>query len=83
MATTPEPTPTPTQEEFLLESFLALETPEGFKAELIEGNIVVTPPPLLSEPVEDDYTRTTSASFGKPLPLPDPFGFELDTSDLL
>lgn len=38
---------------------------------------------LLSEPVEDDYTRTESVSFGKPLPLPDPFGFELDTSDLL
>jgi Uma2 family endonuclease len=29
----------------LLEAFLALETPEGFKAELIEGEIVVTPPP--------------------------------------
>lgn len=29
----------------LLEAFLALETPEGFKAELIEGKIVVTPPP--------------------------------------
>lgn len=28
----------------LLEAFLALETPEGFKAELIEGEIVVTPP---------------------------------------
>ncbi|WP_051966643.1 Uma2 family endonuclease [Kitasatospora mediocidica] len=29
----------------LLEAFLTLETPEGFKAELIEGEIVVTPPP--------------------------------------
>ncbi|MER5642620.1 Uma2 family endonuclease [Kitasatospora sp. NPDC002227] len=29
----------------LLEAFLALDTPEGFKAELIEGEIVVTPPP--------------------------------------
>lgn len=29
----------------LLEGFLALETPEGFRAELIEGEIVVTPPP--------------------------------------
>ncbi|MFD7239733.1 Uma2 family endonuclease [Streptomyces syringium] len=37
--------PTPTQEELLLESFLALETPEGFKAELIEGEIVVSPAP--------------------------------------
>ncbi len=34
-----------TQEEVLLEGFLALETPEGFRAELIEGEIVVTPPP--------------------------------------
>ncbi|GGR34750.1 Uma2 family endonuclease [Streptomyces netropsis] len=37
--------PTPTQEELLLESFLALETPEGFKAELIEGEIIVSPAP--------------------------------------
>ncbi|MFD8384532.1 Uma2 family endonuclease [Streptomyces sp. NPDC059679] len=34
-----------TQEEILLEGFLALGTPEGFRAELIEGEIVVTPPP--------------------------------------
>lgn len=34
-----------TDEDGLLEAFLALETPEGFKAELIEGEIVVTPPP--------------------------------------
>lgn len=34
-----------TQEEILLEGFLALKTPEGFRAELIEGEIVVTPPP--------------------------------------
>lgn len=33
------------QEEVLLEGFLALGTPEGFRAELIEGEIVVTPPP--------------------------------------
>jgi Uma2 family endonuclease len=33
------------QEEVLLEGFLALDTPEGFRAELIEGEIVVTPPP--------------------------------------
>ncbi|GAA2806305.1 Uma2 family endonuclease [Kitasatospora paracochleata] len=32
-------------EEELLDAFLALDTPEGFKAELIEGEIVVTPPP--------------------------------------
>jgi Uma2 family endonuclease len=34
-----------TQADGLLEGFLALETPEGFRAELIEGEIVVTPPP--------------------------------------
>jgi Uma2 family endonuclease len=34
-----------TQEEVLLEGFLGLDTPEGFRAELIEGEIVVTPPP--------------------------------------
>jgi Uma2 family endonuclease len=34
-----------TQEEILLAAFLALDTPEGFRAELIEGEIVVTPPP--------------------------------------
>ncbi|MHC5903983.1 Uma2 family endonuclease [Streptomyces sp. S6] len=34
-----------TQEDILLEGFLALGVPEGFRAELIEGEIVVTPPP--------------------------------------
>ncbi|MER5440583.1 Uma2 family endonuclease [Streptomyces sp. NPDC002790] len=34
-----------TQEEVLLEGFLSLDTPEGFRAELIQGEIVVTPPP--------------------------------------
>ncbi|WP_405612713.1 Uma2 family endonuclease [Streptomyces sp. NBC_00076] len=34
-----------TQAEVLLEGFLALDTPEGFRAQLIEGEIVVTPPP--------------------------------------
>ena len=33
------------QEDVLLEGFLALDTPEGFRAELIQGEIVVTPPP--------------------------------------
>jgi len=37
-----EPT---TQAEVLLEGFLALDTPEGFRAELIEGEILVKPPP--------------------------------------
>jgi Uma2 family endonuclease len=34
-----------TQAEVLLEGFQALGTPEGFRAELIEGEIVVTAPP--------------------------------------
>jgi Uma2 family endonuclease len=34
-----------TQGEVLLEGFLALDTPEGFRSELIETDIVVTPPP--------------------------------------
>ncbi|MFC0598473.1 Uma2 family endonuclease [Streptomyces palmae] len=184
--------PDPTQEELLLESFLALETPEGFKAELIEGEIIVSPAPdgdhqdaidlivvqvygrsrvpmqqsgntglilprgglcpknhaipditfaprelrlfrgapawmpctgvamvaevtstrpqgdrvakrhcyarggiplhllvdreegmvtLLSEPVAADYTEVHAAAFGKPIALPEPFGFELETAD--
>ncbi|MEV4004319.1 Uma2 family endonuclease [Actinomadura sp. NPDC049753] len=32
--------------DVVLEGFLALDTPEGFRAELIDGEIVVTPPPL-------------------------------------
>lgn len=31
--------------DVLLEGFLALDTPEGFRAELIDGEIVVSPPP--------------------------------------
>ncbi|MEU9401971.1 Uma2 family endonuclease [Streptomyces sp. SID4985] len=34
-----------TPAEGLLDIFLSLDTPEGFHAELIEGEIVVTPPP--------------------------------------
>ncbi|MQY09530.1 Uma2 family endonuclease [Actinomadura macrotermitis] len=33
-------------EDFLLQDFLALETPEGYRAELIDGEIVVSPPPF-------------------------------------
>lgn len=33
-------------DDVVLEGFLALDTPEGFRAELIDGEIVVTPPPL-------------------------------------
>jgi Uma2 family endonuclease len=182
-----------TQEQVLLEGFLALDTPEGFRAELIEGEIVVTPPPdgdhedyinrilkqvirrarsdmdfsgnkglklrsgagpgdrvipdgtfapaelrlfrgadswmpcegvalvlevtstkpradreakrrcyarggiplhllvdretaqvtLFSEPENDDYREHCTRPFGKPLALPEPFGFDLDTADLL
>ncbi|MFI8822818.1 Uma2 family endonuclease [Streptomyces sp. NPDC053431] len=35
----------PTRADVLLEGFLALGTPEGFRAELVEGDIIVTPPP--------------------------------------
>jgi Uma2 family endonuclease len=34
-----------TPAEFLLADFLTLETPEGYRAELTDGEIVVTPPP--------------------------------------
>ncbi|WP_310712776.1 Uma2 family endonuclease [Streptomyces lydicus] len=37
--------PMSAQDDTLLEGFLALETPHGFRAELIEGEIAVTPPP--------------------------------------
>lgn len=35
----------PSQADILLESFLSLHSPEGFRAELIEGEIIVAPPP--------------------------------------
>jgi Uma2 family endonuclease len=183
-----------TQERVLLEGFLALDTPEGFRAELIEGEIVVTPPPdgdhedyveliveqvygqsrtrmqfsgnkglqlkktdgcprdhvipdgtfaprelrlyrgaepwmpcdgvamvlevtsskpkadrevkrrcyarggiplyllvdrsassitLFSDPENNDYSRSLTRAFGKPLPLPEPFAFDLETTDFL
>ncbi|MFE9673034.1 Uma2 family endonuclease [Streptomyces sp. NPDC006259] len=183
-----------TQEEVLLEGFLALDTPEGFRAELVEGEIVVTPPSdgdhedciglivsqvirrsrtamqfsgnkglklekaegcpkdhvipdgtfapevlrlyrgaapwmpcqgvvmvlevtstkpkadrevkrrcharagiplhllvdressevtLLSDPAQVDYRKRSTLSFGKPLPLPEPFAFDLETADFL
>ncbi|RKN36898.1 Uma2 family endonuclease [Streptomyces hoynatensis] len=184
----------PSQADLLEEGFLALSTPEGFRAELIEGEIVVSPPPdgghesclsavirqvvrqagtdmdvsghkglllpggetwpgsrvipdatfaprpldlfraappwmdpagvamvvevtssraerdrvakrrcyargaiplyllidrehrratLLSEPAGKDYAHSHSAEFGKPLPLPEPFAFDLDTAEFL
>ncbi|MFE5331977.1 Uma2 family endonuclease [Embleya sp. NPDC056575] len=36
----------PAQEDVMLDGFLALDTPLGFRAEFIEGDIVVTPPPM-------------------------------------
>ncbi|MFD5321243.1 Uma2 family endonuclease [Streptomyces sp. NPDC127098] len=38
---------------------------------------------LFSEPLRDDYKEVASAPFGEVLPLPEPFGFELDTADFL
>ncbi|WP_225096795.1 Uma2 family endonuclease [Streptomyces sp. CoH27] len=184
----------PITQELLLDGFLALDTPEGFRAELIEGEIVVTPPPdgdhedyielivcqvyarsrtrmqfsgnkglkleslgshpkdhsipdgtfaprelrlfkgadpwmpcegvamvlevtsskprtdrdskrrayarggiplyllvdrgadtltLFSDPGKDDYSQSCMVAFGKPLPLPEPFAFELETTDFL
>ncbi|MFE4515080.1 Uma2 family endonuclease [Kitasatospora sp. NPDC056783] len=35
----------PSQADILLEGFLSLHSPEGFRAELIEGEITVAPPP--------------------------------------
>jgi Uma2 family endonuclease len=35
----------PEPPETLLRDFLSLETPEGYRAQLIDGEIVVTPPP--------------------------------------
>lgn len=53
------PHPSFTQEDMLLEGFLALETPEGFRAELIEGEIIVTPPP------DGDHERYLSRIAGQ------------------
>ncbi|TPQ18954.1 Uma2 family endonuclease [Streptomyces sporangiiformans] len=56
-----EPT---TEAEVLLEGFLALDPPEGFRAELIEGEIMVKPPPVgahehvLSRMVAQVYRRS-------------------------
>lgn len=38
---------------------------------------------LFSEPENDDYRQHCRMPFGKPLPLPEPFCFDLDTSDFV
>ncbi|MFJ5799604.1 Uma2 family endonuclease [Streptomyces decoyicus] len=38
---------------------------------------------LFSEPEGEDYLNTHIAPFGKPLPLPAPFSFDLETADFL
>ncbi|PAZ12299.1 hypothetical protein CLM62_30490 [Streptomyces sp. SA15] len=37
----------------------------------------------VSDPENDDYRRLCTVAFGKPLTLPEPFAFDLDTTDLL
>lgn len=37
---------------------------------------------LFSEPKDDDYVADVRVPFGRPLALPEPFAFELDTSEL-
>nr|WP_107049947.1 Uma2 family endonuclease [Streptomyces bicolor] len=38
---------------------------------------------LFSDPTTADYRELRAVAFGKPLPLPEPFAFDLDTSDFL
>jgi Uma2 family endonuclease len=38
---------------------------------------------LHRDPLDGDYADAHSRAFGKPVPLPEPFGFELDTSDFV
>lgn len=38
---------------------------------------------LFSDPERDDYRQHCTLPFGKPLALPEPFAFELDTTDFL
>ncbi|TDC26472.1 Uma2 family endonuclease [Streptomyces sp. 8K308] len=38
---------------------------------------------LFGRPERDDYAKVVPAAFGRSVPLPDPFGFELDTGDFL
>ncbi|MGX1560710.1 Uma2 family endonuclease [Streptomyces sp. NPDC055506] len=38
---------------------------------------------LFTEPERSDYHRLCTAAFGRPLTLPEPFAFDLDTTDFL
>ncbi|MFI9820787.1 Uma2 family endonuclease [Streptomyces sp. NPDC052013] len=38
---------------------------------------------LFSDPEKDDYRQLGTRPLGKPLALPEPFGFDLDTADFL
>ncbi|MFM9613379.1 Uma2 family endonuclease [Streptomyces niveiscabiei] len=38
---------------------------------------------LFSDPEDEDYRQHITLPFGKPLPLPEPFGFELETGEFL
>ncbi|MFD8234581.1 Uma2 family endonuclease [Streptomyces sp. NPDC059696] len=38
---------------------------------------------LFTEPGKGDYLRSHTAAFGRPLTLPEPFAFDLDTTDFL
>ncbi|GJF33207.1 hypothetical protein KNE206_59070 [Kitasatospora sp. NE20-6] len=83
----------PSGDDDLLEAFLTPDTPEGFTAEIVEGEIVVTPPPdgdhetAIGRIVRQvhrhgEYTTVTGVPAGDPLPLPAPFGFTLATDRL-
>ncbi len=48
---------------------------------LVDGEKSATT--LFSEPKDGDYTETHQVPFGKPVPLPAPFSFDLDTSEFL
>ncbi len=36
---------------------------------------------LFSDPENDDYRQLLTIPYGKPLPLPEPFAFDLGTGD--
>ncbi len=38
---------------------------------------------LFSDPGKDGYSQSRAVPYGKPLALPEPFAFELDTTDFL